>query len=289
MINIIANVTSGKGRGLKNTKKIVEYCMKKGVPYALYFTNRIGHATEITRSLTQSGEKTTVIALGGDGTFHEVLNGIVDTENTYFGFIPSGRGNDFARSLGASTNPIEALEDILRGETQKIDYIQVGDKRCLNVCGTGLDVAVLKAVEGKKSTLTYYLALIQCLRKFKPYTVSIDVDGKKEDFDCIMVGACNGKAFGGNMKICPVAEINDGKMNVVLITWPENTNNIWPIVAKFVVGKHMDLPITHHYVCESLTVTAPYPIELDGEIYEDRKLECKIVKEGINTFVPRKK
>ncbi len=283
MINIIANKTSGKGRGIKNIKKIVEYCSKNGVDYSLHFTHHKGHATEITRSLSQNGG--TIVALGGDGTFHEVLNGIVDLENTTLGFIPSGRGNDFARSLGAKLNPIKALEDILRGETKRIDFIEVDEKlRCLNVCGTGLDVEVLKAVEGKTNSISYILGLLNCLRKFDSYKVKIKINGEEKDFDCIMVGACNGKAFGGNILVSPLSEIDDGVMDVIVITMPKN-GKVFPIVPKFIKGKHMDMDITSHFKCDEFEVIADYPIELDGEIYSENKLKCKLIKGGLKTFV----
>ncbi len=283
MINIIANKTSGKGRGVKNIKKIVDYCNKNGVDYALYFTHRKGHATEITRELTKNGG--TIVALGGDGTFHEVLNGIVDFENTTLGFIPSGRGNDFARTLGAKLNPIEALEDILRGETTRIDYIEVDDKlRCLNVCGTGLDVEVLKAVEGKTNSITYIIGLLNCLRKFDPYKIKVTVNGEEHEYECIMIGACNGKAFGGNILVSPLSKIDDGVMDVIIITMPPD-GKIFPIVPKFIKGKHMDWDITHHFPCTEFTIEADYPIELDGEIYPENKLNCKLIKGGLKTFV----
>ena len=283
MINIIANRLSGKGRGIKNIEAIVDYCIKNGVNYAIHFTKYKGHATEITRSLTQNGG--TIVALGGDGTFHEVLNGIVDLENTTVGFIPSGRGNDFVRTLGAKLDPVKAFEDILRGETQRVDFIEVDGKlRCLNVCGTGLDVSVLRAVEGKSNKLTYVLGLFNCLRKFDPYKVKVKVNGEEHSYECIMVGACNGKAFGGNILVSPLSEVDDGIMDVVVISMPPD-GKIFPIVPKFIKGQHMDWDITSHFRCEEMEVEGDYPIELDGEIYPNNKLKCKLIKGGLKTFV----
>ena len=167
MLNIIANLKSGKGRGMKNVRKVAEYCLKRNIPYSLHITNKPGHATELSAALTEHGGE--IVALGGDGTFHEVLNGIADIEHTTLGFIPSGRGNDFVRAAGCSLDPIRALEDILRGETRNIDYIDVNGTRCLNVCGTGLDVKVLELVAGKTNKISYLISLVNCLRKFDPY------------------------------------------------------------------------------------------------------------------------
>ncbi len=282
MLNIIANLKSGKGRGLKNIKKIVKYCLEKNIDYALYLTNKRGHATEIARDLTQNGG--TIVALGGDGTFHEVLNGIVDLENTTLGFIPSGRGNDFVRTCGCSLDPIKALEDILRGETRQIDFIQVGDKRCLNIAGTGLDIDVLERVAGKTNKITYLTSLLYCLNHFKPYHVTMTLDGVVTEYDCIVAGVCNGKAFGGNIPLSPQSKIDDGKMDVVIITMPED-GKIMPVVPKFLKGNHLNLPITHSFKCDEVLITSEKPVQLDGEIYRNLSLDCKVVKNGLRTFI----
>lgn len=285
MLNIIANGKSGKGRGRKNVKKIVEYCMKNGIDYALYFTARRGHATEIARAISSNGENT-IVALGGDGTFHEVLNGIADFEKTTLGFIPSGRGNDFARTMGLKLKPIEALKDILRGKTRKIDYIEVGDNlRCLNICGTGLDVDVLRNVEGKTNKISYIVSLLKMVVNFKPYKVTVTADnGESITYeDCIVADICNGKAFGGNIKISPDSKIDDGKLDLIVVTMPAD-GKLLPVVPKFIAGAHMNLDITHHSAVERVVVECDHAIELDGEIYEDGKLDCKIVKGGLTTF-----
>lgn len=281
MLNIIANIKSGKGRGLKNVRKIVEYCLGKNVAYSLYLTNKPGHATELARSLTKNGGE--IVALGGDGTFHEVLNGISDIQNTALGFIPSGRGNDFVRAAGCSLDPIKALEDILRGETKSIDYIDVNGTRCLNVAGTGLDIDVLERVAGKTNKISYLISLIYCLHHFKPYHVKVKVNGEEHVFYCIMAGVCNGIAIGGNIRLSPLSLIDDGKLDVIVMTMPEN-GRIMSVLPKFVKGKHMDLPITHHFVTDEVHIESNRPVQLDGEIYRNLSLDCKIVKGGLKTY-----
>ena len=285
MLNIIANIKSGKGRGLKNVRKIVGYCLDKNIPYSLYITNKPGHATELARSLTQNGGE--IVALGGDGTFHEVLNGIADIRNTTLGFIPSGRGNDFVRAAGCSLDPIKALEDILRGQTKQIDYIDVNGVRCLNVAGTGLDIDVLERVAGKTNKISYLVSLIYCLHHFKPYHVTVKVNGEEHVFDCIMAGVCNGIAIGGNIRLSPLSVIDDGKLDVIVMTMPEN-GKIMSVLPKFVKGKHMNLPITHRFVTDEVHIESDRPVQLDGEIYRNLKLDCKIAKGGLRTYAVKR-
>lgn len=101
-----------------------------------------------------------------------------------------------------------------------------------------------------------------------------------------MVGVCNGKQFGGGIKISPVSKFDDGKLDVIAMEYPKK--GLMRALWGFVGGKHMDKPYTHHMVCERVRVTSPYgyPIELDGEIYRGPVLDCEVVKGGLKTFKP---
>ena len=83
-----------------------------------------------------------IIVIGGDGTLHEVLNGIVDPTQVRLGLIPSGTGNDFAERIGIPESTEKALSFIIDGEAKETDYLEVGGKRCMNVGGIGMDVDV---------------------------------------------------------------------------------------------------------------------------------------------------
>lgn len=286
MINFIVNLRSGKGLGNKTLKKLCDYCYKNSVPFTAHITAEPKHATRIAKALCENDAKT-IVAVGGDGTFSEVLNG-VDFEKTTLGFIPAGRGNDYARNEKISRNPITALKDILRGEVIHNDYIEVNGKRCLNVTGTGLDVAVLKRVMGKSDKISYLKALVYCLKHFQPYKLSVTVDGETTQHDCIMVGMCNGYAFGGGIKLAPPAKINDGKLDVIIMRLPKY-EKISSALMVFARGKHMKKEYTTHIACDQVYVqpTNPeddYSMQIDGEIQPEKVLDCKIVAGGMRTF-----
>ncbi len=286
MYNFIVNKRSGKNRGANNLNVLTKYCNSNGIDYSVYETNARGHAMKLTQMLCENGADN-VIAIGGDGTFHEVVNGITDFEKIKIGFIPSGRGNDFARAADLPLKPLEAFADIIAGETKRIDYIDVGPRRCLNIAGTGMDVDVLNAVANKRNAFSYYASLVHCLIKFDPYHVVIrakTTDGEIELVkDCIMVGVCNGTDFGGGMHIAPTAKINDGKLDLMIA---EKLNRgPFGILSKFVKGRHEKLPeITHYEITELQVDGGGCPVELDGEIYTDFPLNCKVIHNGLITF-----
>lgn len=285
MLNFIVNAHSGRGKGQKTLKKIIDYCYKNKLEYTVHLTSAQGHATRIAKALCENNSST-IIAVGGDGTFHEVLNGITSFEKTTIGFIPSGRGNDFVKGVGIPLDTNKALDIIRAGKTCYIDYIQVGEKRCLNVAGTGLDVDVLQRVAGKQGKISYVSSLIYCLKNFEPYNISIETEGgDKRDFSCIMIGVCNGKQFGGGIKLSPLSKEDDGLMNVVIMSIPED-KKIFKALGKFLKGKHLNLPFTTHFTAKEIKISTdkPHPIQIDGEIYENLDFTCRLIKGGIKTF-----
>lgn len=282
MYDFVVNKGSGKRRGEEYLKKITEYCDGKDIEYTVYQTNAKGHAEELTRTLCAGGSEN-VVAIGGDGTFHEVVNGLSTPEKTRIGFIPAGRGNDFARAAHLSLKPVEAFEDVLRGETKRIDYIDCAGRRCLNVAGTGMDVDVLQAVINKKNTISYYVSLVNCLLHFKPYKVKITAGGQTIEKECIMVGVGNGIAIGGGMLVSPQAKIDDGKLDLMIAE--KLDRGLLRILPKFIKGNHAELPELTHMDVEAVEVeNYGNPIQLDGEIYDDVPLHCRIVKGGLTTY-----
>ena len=284
MIDIIANKTSGKGNGLKCLQKAVAYLDERSIPYAVHETLGTGHAKTMAAELCADGA-TTVVALGGDGTFHEVLNGM-DFTRARMGLIPAGRGNDFAiGTSAASQDPVKAIASIAAGTPKEFDYIQISDKRCLNVGGTGLDVEVLLKTANSHNKLTYVASLFRCLLHYKPYHVEVTANGETHEYDCIMAGVCNGTQFGSGIRLSPVSKADDGKLDVIIMEKPKNVPTLF-VMPKFVKGKHMNMACTRHIVCESVKINSNAPSELDGEIYYDLDFDAHIVTNGVKTFEP---
>lgn len=281
-MDIIANAGSGKGRGSEYLGAVTSYLDERGIPYRVHETNAVGHAEQLARQLCADGSDT-IIALGGDGTFHETLNGM-DFEKARLGLIPAGRGNDFAIGTGAAAlDPKKAIANIVRAKPKDYDYIQVSDRRCINVVGTGLDVEVLLRTANSKNKLTYTASLFRCLLRYKPYPVTVEANGETKDYKCIMVGVCNGSQIGGGIRLSPVSKADDGKLDIIVMEKPKRVPTIF-VMPRFVKGKHMSKPYTRHMVCDRAKITTSAPLQLDGEIYRDLPFDASIVKGGLKTF-----
>ncbi|MCH5162308.1 MAG: YegS/Rv2252/BmrU family lipid kinase [Clostridiales bacterium] len=286
-MDIIANLGSGKGNGKKCLEKVKATLDARSIAYNVHETNAVGHGKQLARVISEQGSDEgaprVIVALGGDGTFHEVLNGI-DFEKARMGLIPAGRGNDFAIGTGAaSLDPEIAISDIVCGKPREIDYINVSDKRCLNVAGTGLDVEVLLKTAKSKNKLTYTASLFKCLLRYKPYHVEVTANGETKGYDCIMAGVCNGTQIGGGIRLAPIAVADDGLLDIIIMEKPKRVPTVF-IMPRFVKGKHMNKPYTNHFKCEHISIDTPAPLQLDGEIYYDLKFDASVQKGGVKTF-----
>ena len=180
MYEFIVNPIAGKGKSLTVLKTAERIFTERGVPYRVHIAERRGHATEICRELTEEGAN--IVVFGGDGTFNEVLNGIVNFDKTVIGFVPCGTGNDYVKATDIPTDTETAIKRILGGNTGYTDFIDMNGKRCLNVAGGGMDTDVLvkyaemKAFHGK---IKYYISLLSVLMHLKFHKVRISIDGGK--------------------------------------------------------------------------------------------------------------
>lgn len=286
MYNIIINASTDKGR--KAVKKISKILDKRGAEYKFHFTSYPKHAKEIAYELAESGEKN-IIGVGGDGTFHEIINGVQNLSGVNLGFVAYGSGNDFAKAAGLPVNNLKkAFEIILNGKTKKIDYLQFKNGlRCLNAAGMGMDVEVLSkayAWRRLKGWPNYLWAVIRVLKTFEGYNFTVEFDGEKKTYDCMMMCLSNGIYIGGGMKVSPNSVIDDGKLNLVVIKIVDR-KLYKRLLPKFLTGKHIGL-FADEYLVENVKITsnAPLKAQLDGEIYPDFEFNCRIVKSGINMF-----
>lgn len=279
MYHIIYNPAAGKKNASKNLRKVEEMLHVRGREYQLHETEQARDGERIARELTEKGEYEFIV-LGGDGTLHEVLNGMVDPTLCRLGIIPSGTGNDFAERLALPKKAEKAMEIILDGEAKVTDYLQVGEVRCMNVAGLGMDVDVLERCQrGKmKGKLKYLVSLVKSLFAFKGYPIAVERGTHVERRDALIAVACNGSQIGGGIRICPDAVVDDGKISVVVVECIGGKMKILYAFWKLLRGKILKYPATRHFLCEKVRFASDSPcsVQLDGELYTDLDLDIEI-------------
>lgn len=242
-----------------------------------------GHGTELARQATAAGASL-VIAAGGDGTAHEVVQGLMEAEagaeGTAFAHLPLGTGCDLARGLGLPTNP----SGILRGlRTGKDIYLDVGvadmsmgaetvRRYFLNAATVGLGPAVVRRVQGSKALRrfgkrAYTLAALQEIFSARPYQISWQTDdGRRDDAMVLQMFISNGPSVAGGMRPSPEASFMNGELHVVII----GALSVGAALAQFRRldrGRPFNHPDIRSFACRSIDLDGPeLEVETDGEI-----------------------
>ncbi len=289
MLNIIYNSHAGCGLAESFLPTVEKRLRSAGKAYMLHETSGEKDGIRIARKLTENGGGT-VIAMGGDGTVNEVINGITDPKNTVFGMIPCGSGNDFAAAAGIPVDAHKAVDILLTCEPKYTDYMECSGVRGINAIGTGIDVEILQRCMKKgflKGKSKYFVSLLISLLKFKNYGLELKRDGRQTSHNAMIVCAANGKQFGGGIRIAPEAKIDDGLMDMVLID--NLTKPQVPIgLMKLMQGQitHQDFTVFERLKEVRAEFKNPVSVQIDGEIYKEMRFDVKIIHDELRMIRP---
>lgn len=288
MLHFIINGKAGLKSGAKAKKIITDILTQRGVEFEFHHTKYAKHATEIAKELSEKGA-TDIIAIGGDGTVHEVLNGL-NVDQVNFGIIPFGSGNDFVDSVKIPLKIEKSLELILSGDAKPTDFLVCDTVRGLNIIGTGIDVEILERCNKYKifiGKLKYFFSLIMSLIKFKFYNFTLKDENGEQSRSAMIICCCNGKKFGGGIPMCPVAEADDGKMDFIIVDKMKKSKMIGYLI-KLMKGKILEQEFCHHVTQDQAHAVfdRSIGIEIDGEIYYDINFDVHIEKGRLKLYRP---
>lgn len=286
MFDIIYNPTSKSGSGVKIFNEFIAEFDKRGVEYKLHKTEHKNHATEIVRELNKTQDDSKVLIFGGDGTFGEALMGIENFDTIALGLVPCGTGNDYARAMKFPSKTVDFVEQFIKGEVRRTDYIQINDDlRCLNVSGLGMDVDILERyadIKEKKGKASYFAALLWVVLHLKFHKIRYTIDGVTEDRDILITSIANGLYVGGGLNMSPNSVIGDGLLNVVMIDKLKKGQK-YPMLFSYLKTKHLSRPETREFVREEfdLEILDNSKFQIDGELYDLKKIHCKLVHDKL--------
>jgi diacylglycerol kinase (ATP) len=295
-MRMIVNPQAGRGaigRALPRIKEVVE---QEELEYEIVETSAPGHAQELARAAVQSGILF-VVAVGGDGTVHEVVNGLMGDDgplvaDVVLGVVPSGSGSDFIKTFGLPTAPEEAARNLAgKNVWGALDIPRIRfrgkDGRdetrwFINIAEAGIGAHVVVSAAKMPRRLggrAYRLAALRAIIAYKPQIAHLDFNGRKgrgvrpdtplepgkHSGTITMVVIANGQFYGGGLRVAPRAIPSDGMLDVLV---GEGTKrDALRALRKMPMGDHVPSKIFSEYLVDRLTLDGPEPmlIEADGE------------------------
>lgn len=290
MFYIIANKLNTKNKNAEKIDKVKSVFERAGLKYEFLFTDRAGRAAKFTSEISTGNEENSIIAMGGDGTLHEILNGLENFEKNSIGLIPFGTGNDFAAAAGIPSDVKEAAEIIAFRAPSNIDYIQLSSGlRSINAVGMGVDVDVLKRVySGKtKGKSKYFRSLLACLFKFKSCDFTVEYDGQSERHYGLIAALGNGVQIGGGIKLFPEAKINDGYMDLIIVDYISRPRLISALfkLMRGKVNSVKEAKALRVKAAKFINESDNFTIQAEGELYDNIPIDAKIVTDKLKFYL----
>jgi len=289
---LITNPNAGKNNGLEISEYASSYLKNNSITPEIVTTQHPGHAIEITQNcdLTQYQG---VIAIGGDGTLFEVVNGFLRNNKKVdipIGQVPVGTGNSFIKDLDIN-DPESALQKIVAKKTKKID---VGFFKCpehefyfINLLGLGFVSNVANRARKYKllGALSYIFGVFEEVINLNPYQLELTIDDKVYHRENVFVEICNSTKTGGDMIMAPDAKIDDGLFDVIVLN-KASRFKILQALPKLFKGTHVLLPEVETFrgSCIKAVTDEPKILTPDGEIIGTTPIEVKMLTHKISMF-----
>lgn len=303
---VIVNPTAGAGKGLTDYPLISKLLRDNNISHEAVFTEHKHHATELTVSAIDSGYRD-IIVVGGDGTLHEVVNGLfiqrtVAPDDVTIAVISAGTGNDWIRMFGIPRHYSEAIRAIKEGYTFMQDVAEVTYEEAkyrqrrymANVAGIGFDAEVLRRTQ--QSSIKRHLGrggylwcLIRSFFGHKDTGVKVWVDDRLIYNNLLFSVAMGvGKYNGGGIQQLPDAVADDGLLDITLIR-PLHWWHVLFRIRRIFNGQIYSIGHVMHARGSKIRIesTPETPLEIDGELYGNTPIECRVLHRAVRVIVNR--
>jgi YegS/Rv2252/BmrU family lipid kinase len=299
---IVVNPAARGGRAEKLWPALEDALREADVPHRVLTTEHSGHGRELAREALRDGCRH-FLAVGGDGTVSQVLNGLVsggpgdECFDVSLGVVPWGTGNDWARQYGLPASPGEVVSMLEHPAyvTQDLGRVAYGDSSgderihyFLNCAGSGLDSYLLQRLDsGRGGRWRYLRDLLRCLVGFSAPELRLQFASESLAERSLMLEVCLGRFAGGGMQFAPAAVMDDGAFDVLLIADLGRLHLLasLPFLYNGRINEH---PRVRHWRCPALSVACPEnpAFHCDGEVVGELPLRVEILPRALRVIVP---
>ena len=292
-ILVIINPFSGKKKGKKIIPNIQSALKKYALTFDINITKYANHAKEIVANL-DANKYSKIIIYGGDGTFNEVVNGLLLRQDDYsptLGFLPGGSGNSMMHDLGL-LDPIKALAPILNNQISTLDVMKLSFKNhveyAINIVGLGLATDIGSLAEKMRflGPSRYLISSMISIFLLKKRECIIKLNHQVINDSFLFVLVCNTQYTGTGMRAAPHALLNDGLLDVIILKKEINRYNLFNLLPKIFSGEHIHSPFIDYIQCDTVELKTNYNenLNIDGEIKQNTPVQIQILKNKLKVF-----
>jgi diacylglycerol kinase (ATP) len=300
-IIILVNPSAGKGNARRAVEAAVECLRRGGVDPQVRQSTGSEHLLQLAREARQESPDV-VVAAGGDGTAHYVLNGLLPSE-VPLGIIPVGRGNDLARGLNIPSDPRAAAEILLSGKIREIDLARAqrtndesraGETGLVHyacIGGVGFDSVVTRYANDRAhrfhGRFAYAWSILRCLKSYRPQWLELTSDAQNFSGEVMFAVVGNNSSYGDGVKMAPRARLDDGLLDVCIvpaISKPELLR--W--IPRAYRGTHLAHPRIIYFQARRIMLKSPACLELfgDGEFLQELPTTIEVVSRALRVVAP---
>lgn len=283
---LLANPTSGGGKGAKHKRVIAQDLALRDMRFTDISGSSYESARVNLRTALNSMETKALIIVGGDGLVHLAIQELANTTLPLI-VIPSGTGNDFARSTGIPLDdPSAALAFALDNKPQQVDLGNVDGRFFAEILSTGFDSVVNERANRIRwqSKRKYDLAMLLELPLFKPISYAITLDDRKIETEAMLIAIANGMSYGGGMKVCPNASLTDGLFDLMILQ-PVSKPEFLRVFPKVFKGTHITHPQVRIERARVVQIEAQAVAYADGERVGELPIHAKVARGALSTWV----
>jgi YegS/Rv2252/BmrU family lipid kinase len=263
---LLVNPASGGGRALRALPAVIAELDAHGAEHRTVTTRSVEHAAEESHRAADAGEA--VVALGGDGLLRPIA-GALSGSDSAVALIPCGRGNDLARVLAIPKDPAAAARLAVRGQERLIDVASVDGTPFLGIASLGVDSDANKIANDARllrGNAVYFYAGLRALAAWRPAAFTVTVDGERHEVTGFSVAVGNSRSYGGGMFLLPHAELDDGKLDVLMIESFAKLGLLRAHLPGVYRGTHLT---RHHRLAQGQVVEVqsdrPFEVYADGD------------------------
>ena len=286
---LVINPVAGQGKGATVGTYVAGYLNSRGIKYEIIIgRSGLDQADSLQRFLDRNPDCSGVIAVGGDGLLHLVLQKITLAQ-VPLALIPAGTGNDFVRTLGWSPGDVDAiLQTVLSEKPQSVDLGLVDGEWFAAILSTGFDSIVnekANTMSWPKGPMKYNVAIAIELPRFAPRQYEIVLDDRTISTQAMLIAVANGRSYGGGMLVCPHADIADGYFDVMVLH-PVSKLEFIKVFPRVFKGTHITHPAVEIVRSKSVKISSDAVAYADGERIGQLPVSAQCISGALMTWLP---